>query len=107
MTPQPHFASRLRFCLFAGVIAAAATLLPQPAAAAPATPAKPAAAAAGNAAFPNVVSPKYSKETAGKARMHTCRDQYSANKATNANGGMKWNQKGGGYYSACLKHLKG
>ena len=51
--------------------------------------------------------PKYSKETAGKARMHTCVDQYNANKATNGNGGMKWIQKGGGYYSECSKKLKG
>ena len=50
---------------------------------------------------------KYSKETAGKARMHTCLDQYNANKAGNGNGGMKWIQKGGGYYSECNKKLKG
>ena len=53
------------------------------------------------------VDPKYSKETAGKARMHTCLDQYNANKATNTNGGLKWIQKGGGYYSECNKQLKG
>jgi hypothetical protein len=29
------------------------------------------------------------------------------NKATNANGGLKWIQKGGGYYSECNKQLKG
>jgi hypothetical protein len=95
-----------------------------PAAAAPAAPAAaaepkqakkeaaPAAAPAptmpvGNAVFPNAVDPKYSKETAGKARMHTCVDQYNANKAANANGGLKWIQKGGGYYSECTKRLKG
>jgi len=86
-------------------------------AAAPAAPkaaqAKPAAAPAtapapmGNAVFPNAVDPKYSKEPAGKARMHTCVDQYNANKAGNANGGLKWIQKGGGYYSECTKKLKG
>jgi hypothetical protein len=53
------------------------------------------------------VDPKYSKETAGKGRMHTCVDQYNANKAANANGGMKWIEKGGGYYSECNKKLKG
>jgi hypothetical protein len=62
---------------------------------------------AGPAVFPNAVNPKYSKESEGKARMHTCVDQYNANKATNANGGMKWIQKGGGYYSECTKKLKG
>ncbi|MGE0749284.1 MAG: hypothetical protein AB7K64_01715 [Variibacter sp.] len=72
-----------------------------------AKPAAPAPAAAGNAVFPSAVSPKYSKESAGKARMHTCLDQYNANKASNGNGGMKWIQKGGGYYSECNKRLKG
>ena len=78
-----------------------------PPAAAPATPPPAAAPAAGNAVFPTAVSPKYSNESAGKARMHTCLDQYKANQATNANGGLKWIQKGGGYYSECNKHLKG
>ena len=62
---------------------------------------------AGNAVFPNAVDPKYAKESAGKARMHTCVDQYNANKTSNGNGGMKWIEKGGGYYSECNKHLKG
>ena len=64
-------------------------------------------APSGPAVYPNAVDPKYSKETAGKARMHTCVDQYNANKATNGNGGLKWIQKGGGYYSECSKKLKG
>src|ERR1700676_5131849 len=64
-------------------------------------------APAGNAVFPSAVDPKYTKETAGKARMHTCVDQYNANKASNGNGGMKWIEKGGGYYSECNKKLKG
>lgn len=51
--------------------------------------------------------PKYTNESVGKARMRTCLDQYNANKATNANGGLKWIQKGGGYYSECNKQLKG
>ena len=67
----------------------------------------PARAAAGNAVFPTAVSPKYSKESAGKSRMHTCLDQYDANKANNGNGGLKWIQKGGGYYSQCNAKLKG
>ena len=61
----------------------------------------------GDAAFPNAVSPKYSSEKPGLARMHTCRDQYDANKATNRNGGLTWSVKGGGYYSECNKRLKG
>ena len=86
---------------------------PAAAAPAPAAPAKeakkeaaPAAAPSGPAVFPTAVNPKYSKESEGKARMHTCVDQYNANKAANANGGMKWIQKGGGYYSECTKKLK-
>jgi hypothetical protein len=39
--------------------------------------------------------------------MATCLDQYKTNKANNANGGLKWIQKGGGYYSECSKRLKG
>jgi len=61
----------------------------------------------GTAAFPSAVAPKYSKEPAGKARLQTCLDQYNANKAGDRNGGLKWIQKGGGYYSECNKRLKG
>ena len=89
-----------------------ATPAAAPAAPAPTAAAKPMTAPAtpmsmGNAVFPNAVDPKYSKETAGKARMHTCVDQYNANKAANGNGGMKWIEKGGGYYSECNRRLKG
>jgi hypothetical protein len=63
--------------------------------------------AVGNAVFPSAVNSKYSKDSAGKARMETCLDQYHANKTSNGNGGLKWIQKGGGYYSECNKRLKG
>lgn len=94
---------------------AAAPAAAAPAASAPAPkptakkkePPMAAPAAMGNAVFPSAVSSKYSKESAGKARMHTCLDQYNANKASNGNGGLKWIQKGGGYYSQCNKRLKG
>jgi hypothetical protein len=72
-----------------------------------AAPAAAPASPAGPAVFPTAVDPKYSKESEGKARMHTCVDQYNANKAANGNGGLKWIQKGGGYYSECTKRLKG
>ena len=93
---------------------ATATAAPASTAAQPAAPTttKPAAApmpapaATGNAVFPSAVSSKYSGEFAGKARMHTCLDQYHANKANNTNGGLKWIEQGGGYYSECNKHLK-
>jgi hypothetical protein len=84
---------------------AAAEAKPAPAPKSAAAPAAP--VPAGNAVFPSAVDPKYAKETAGKGRMHSCVDQYNANKATNANGGLKWIQKGGGYYSECNKKLKG
>ena len=74
---------------------------------APAAGAPAAAPSAGGATFPQAVAPKYSKESAGRARMHTCLDQYNANKATNGNGGLRWIAKGGGYYSECNKRLKG
>jgi hypothetical protein len=91
-----------------------ATAAPAPAtAAAPAPSPVPAPTrsaapiAVGNAVFPSAISPKYSGQSAGKARMETCLDQYRANKANNANGGLKWIQRGGGYYSECVKRLKG
>jgi len=60
-----------------------------------------------NAVFPSAVAPKYSGESPDKARTLTCADQFTANKATNANDGLKWIEKGGGYYSECVSRLKG
>jgi hypothetical protein len=60
-----------------------------------------------DAVFPSAVDSKYGNEKPGRARRKTCLDQYKTNKATNANGGLKWLQKGGGYYSQCVKKLKG
>ena len=89
--------------------AAAPAAAPATASAKPAAKpmAAPAPMAAGRAVYPSAISPKYASESPGKGRMHTCVDQYNANKSSNANGGMKWIQKGGGYYSECNKHLKG
>jgi hypothetical protein len=72
-----------------------------------APPPAPAPVATGNAVFPSAVDPKYSALSPGKQRFKTCDDQYNANKATKANGGLNWIQKGGGYYSECNKRLKG
>ena len=95
---------------------AAAPAAPTPAAptptAAPApapAPMAPTTASTGGAAvFPTAVSPQFSKESAGKARMATCLAQYKANGSSKgaANGGLKWIEKGGGYYSECNKKLK-
>ena len=82
-----------------------------PAATPAAKPAAEKAAAApapsGPAVYPSKVDAKYASEKPAKQRMKTCVDQYNANKATGANGGLKWIQKGGGYYSECNKRLKG
>jgi hypothetical protein len=80
---------------------------PAPAAEKPAPKAAPAPVTAGNAVFPSKVDAKYASLKAGKAREKTCLDQYRANKASGGNGGMRWIQKGGGYYSVCNKRLKG
>jgi hypothetical protein len=76
---------------------------PKPAAAAPA----PAPVATGFAVYPHAIDSKYAKDSPGKGRMETCLDQYRANKTSNGNGGLKWIEKGGGYYSECNKRLKG
>jgi hypothetical protein len=56
--------------------------------------------------FPTAISKKYASETPGKGRMHTCLEQYYALKDANALGGLKWIQKGGGFYSLCNAKLK-
>jgi hypothetical protein len=56
--------------------------------------------------FPKEIAPQYASEPPGKARLRTCLDQYKANKAANANGGWKWIEPGGGYFSACNNRLK-
>lgn len=92
--------------------AASAVTEPAAPAAAPATPARPATAStapagrARAAVFPRTISDKYSSESPGKARLKTCADQYNANKERNANGNLKWIEKGGGYWSQCNARLK-
>jgi hypothetical protein len=81
----------------------------KPAATAAGTEAPKAAAPqpTGNIVFPTAVSPKFSTLSAGRARQKTCSEQYQANKGNNANGGLKWLEKGGGYWSLCNSKLKG
>lgn len=90
--------------------AQAPTPAPAPAAAAApaAAPSKTAAPAASGSgpSYPSAIAPAYAKEKPSKARMHTCLDQYKANKAAGTLGGMRWIQKAGGYYSECNKRLK-
>jgi hypothetical protein len=69
-------------------------------------PEKPVAKAPRGVKFPNGVSSKFSDETPAKARMHTCLEQYYANKDADTLNGLRWIQKGGGYYSLCNARLK-
>jgi hypothetical protein len=64
-------------------------------------------AAAQSPVFPSAVDAKFEKLKPAQARMKTCAAQYKVNKANNANAGLKWVQKGGGYWSQCNKKLKG
>jgi hypothetical protein len=89
---------------------AAAPAAPPPVAEAKPKAAPPMAApvATGNAVFPMMIDPKFASEKPHMGRMHTCSEQWQANKTNNTTGGMHWNQKGGGgYYSVCNKRLKG
>jgi hypothetical protein len=69
-------------------------------------PEKPVAKAPSGVKFPRGVASKFSDETPAKARMHTCLEQYYANKDAESLNGLRWIQKGGGYYSLCNARLK-
>jgi hypothetical protein len=58
------------------------------------------------AIYPSSISPFHAGEEPQEAYLNTCYDQFKANREINANGGMKWSQNGGGYYSECLKRLQ-
>jgi hypothetical protein len=75
--------------------------------AAAATPAAVSTATGSDPVFPAAISPSFSQDSPSKARRLTCLEQYRANKKNGGNGGLKWIQKGGGYYSLCSKHLRG
>ncbi|WP_260854875.1 hypothetical protein [Mesorhizobium amorphae] len=67
--------------------------------------ANPAEAPAG-VTFPTEIAADFKDETPSKARMHSCLKQYHANKEAGTLNGLRWIQKGGGYYSICSKRLK-
>ena len=69
-------------------------------------PEKPSATAPKGVKFPTVISKKYASETPAKGRMHTCLEVYYANKDANTLKGLRWIQKGGGFYSLCNAKLK-
>lgn len=56
--------------------------------------------------FPATIAAAFTQETPSKARMRTCLQQYHANKEAGTLSGLRWIQKGGGYYSLCNKKLK-
>jgi hypothetical protein len=57
--------------------------------------------------FPSAVPTKFAELRPAQARQKTCSEQYQANKASNGNAGLRWLEKGGGYWSLCNRKLKG
>lgn len=68
--------------------------------------AAPPSAMASVPVFPERVSAEFAGESPQRARQKTCSAQFQANKTANANGGLRWVEKGGGYWSKCNAHLK-
>lgn len=58
------------------------------------------------AVYPGAIAAKFASEKPYRARQKTCSEQYQANKARGDNGGQRWLEKGGGYWSECNKRLK-
>ena len=69
-------------------------------------PETPSAAAPKGVTFPKVSDKKYATETPARARLKTCADSYHVNKEAGTLNGLKWIQKGGGYWSLCSAALK-
>ncbi len=61
----------------------------------------------GSPVLPAAVDAKFASLRPAQARQKTCSEQFQANKASDANAGLRWIQKGGGYWSLCNKKLKG
>jgi hypothetical protein len=57
--------------------------------------------------FPTTISPEHSSKPPGQGRMHTCLDQFIANRGTGGNGGLRWVRRSGGYYFECDQRLRG
>ncbi|TIU36013.1 MAG: hypothetical protein E5W28_09300 [Mesorhizobium sp.] len=56
--------------------------------------------------FPATLAAEFKTETPAKARMKTCLQGYHDNKEAGTLNGLRWIQKGGGYYSLCNAKLK-
>ena len=87
---------------------AAAPAAPTAAAAKPQSQSRPAAPApGGRCGFSRCGGPEICQGDRLQGSDTHLLDQWKANKASNANGGLQWVQKGGGYWSECNKKLKG
>ena len=69
-------------------------------------PRSSATAAAQGPVFPQDIAARHASERPALGRQRTCADQFKANKTTDANGGLRWIEQGGGYWSRCNAHLK-
>ncbi|OBQ65805.1 MULTISPECIES: hypothetical protein [Mesorhizobium] len=56
--------------------------------------------------FPTTLAAEFKTEKPAKARMKTCLQGYHGNKEAGTLNGLRWIQKGGGYYSLCNAKLK-
>ncbi|RWE70907.1 hypothetical protein [Mesorhizobium sp.] len=56
--------------------------------------------------FPTTLAAEFKTENPAKARMKTCLQGYHDNKEAGTLNGLRWIQKGGGYYSLCNAKLK-
>lgn len=56
--------------------------------------------------FPTRVADEFQAEKPWKARMRTCLKSYRENKQARALYGIRWIEKGGGYYGLCAQRLK-
>jgi len=56
--------------------------------------------------FPTTLAAEFKTEKPAKARMKTCLQGYHGNKDAGTLNGLRWIQKGGGYYSLCNAKLK-
>jgi hypothetical protein len=100
------FLAECRVSLAANAPTPAAAPAPSPAAKASPVPVKDQKAATAPV-FPAAVPAKFADLRPSKGRQKACSEQYQANKATGGNAGLRWLEKGGGYWSLCNKSLKG
>lgn len=58
------------------------------------------------ALLPSAIDPKFAAEKPSLQRLHTCSLAYRAAKKDGKLAGLRWIQKGGGFYSLCVAKLK-